>query len=299
MKIVGLVSVAALVAVSAGAAAPVKLDTATIERLTGQKGTLDQTEGAFKVQMPRSDLHVTVNGVDMTPALGLTCWAAFTPGAGHVMVMGDLVLQEDQVNPVMSTALQNGLEVTALHNHFFWDQPRLMFMHIGGMGTEEQLAQAVGKVFARIRDTAGGKGEVLRASVSPAHSSLDSAALDAIFRMKGTYKDGVYKVVLGRTTSMHGAQVGNTMGVNTWAALAGSAEQAVADGDMAMLESELQPVLKSLRAAKIDVVAIHQHMTGEEPRIMFLHFWGVGRAEDLARSLSSTFAITRSPSAVH
>jgi hypothetical protein len=128
------------------AAAP--LDTAKIEQLTGMKGTLSAKEGVFKVSFPRSDLNVTAGGVHLTPPMGLTAWAAFTKAGAHVAVMGDMVLSEDQINPAMSAALDNGLEVTALHNHFAWAQPRIMFMHIGGMGDEATLAAGVGKVFA-------------------------------------------------------------------------------------------------------------------------------------------------------
>src|SRR3954469_16381558 len=134
------------------AAADAKLDTAKIERLTGAKGKLDEKENVFKVSMPRSDLSVTSGGVKLTPPMGLTCWAAFTKGGEHTMVMGDQVLLEDQVTPVMSVALENGLEVTALHNPFFWDSPKVMFMHIGGMGDEAKLAEAVGKVFEKIKE---------------------------------------------------------------------------------------------------------------------------------------------------
>jgi hypothetical protein len=188
------------------------------------------------------------------------------------------------VNPVMSVALDTGLEVTALHNRFFWETPRVMFMHIGGMGDEKALASAVGKVFAKVKETAGGKGEKPPA-VDPAASSLDGAKIDAALGAKGKPDHGVYKVTIGRTTRMGGEQVGNAMGVNTWAAFAGSNDRAVVDGDFAMLENELQPVLKALRHAGIDVVAIHQHMTGEQPRVLFLHFWGVGPAQDLARGV--------------
>src|SRR5215203_5857735 len=132
------------------------LDTAKIEQLTGAKGTMNQKEGVFKVSMPRSDLAVDAGGVKLTPPMGLTCWAAFVRMGDHAMVMGDQVMLEDQVNPVMSVALENGLEVTALHNHFFWDSPKVMFMHIGGMGDEAKLAEAVGKVFAKIKETSGG-----------------------------------------------------------------------------------------------------------------------------------------------
>src|SRR5216117_2648064 len=129
------------------------LNTARIEELTGAKGKLDEKEGAFKVSVPRGDLDVKVAGVRMIPSMGLTTWASFKRVGQHTVVMGDMVLLEDQVNPVLSTALDNGLEVTALHNHFLWDTPRVMFMHIGGMGSEETLAEAVGKVFAKIKET--------------------------------------------------------------------------------------------------------------------------------------------------
>jgi hypothetical protein len=283
------------------AAASAKLDTANIEQLTGLKGKLDEKEGVFKVSYPRSDLQVTAAGVKMTPALGLTAWAAFTDVSsrdpavgfakvsGQVAVMGDIVLTEDQVNPTMSAALDNGLEVTALHNHFFWEQPRVMFMHIGGMGDETKLATAVGKVFAKLKE----KGEVPNAAIDPAKTTLDPAKIDAALGQKGELKDGVYKVTIGRDTKMHGHSMGNAMGVNTWAAFAGSDDQAMVDGDFAMLESELQPVLKALRGAGINIVAIHQHMTNETPRIMFLHYWGFGSTAQLAGGLKTALAQTK------
>ena len=274
----------------AAVAAP--LDGAQIEQLTGAKGKLDEKEGVFKVSVPRADLKVVAGGVHLTPPMGLTTWAAFMRSGEHTMVMGDLCLTEDQVNPVMSVALDNGLEVTALHNHFFWDSPKVMFMHIGGMGDEAKLATAVGKVFAKIKETAGGKGEVLKADIDPAKTSLDAAKLDAALGQKGELANGVYKVTIGRTTKMGGHAVGKTMGVNTWAAFAGSDEQAVVDGDFAMLESELQGVLKALRAANINVVALHQHMTGEQPRVMFLHYWGIGSTAELAAGLKAALAKT-------
>ena len=272
---------------SSAPAADAKLDTARIEQLTGAKGKLDEKENVFKVSMPRADLNVSSNGVKLTPALGLTCWAAFTPMADHTMVMGDQVLLEDQVNPVMSVALENGLEVTALHNHFFWDSPKVMFMHIGGMGDQAKLAEAVGKVFAKIKETAGGKGERPTADIDPARTTLDPAKIEAALGHKGKLDKGVYKVTIGRTTKMGGQEVGNQMGVNTWAAFAGADDKAVVDGDFAMTEEELQNVLKALRGANINIVAIHNHMTGESPRVMFLHFWGIGATTDLAKGLKA------------
>jgi Domain of Unknown Function (DUF1259) len=288
-----MVGIALLWSMPWSLAAGTRLDIATIEQLTGVKGELNEKEAVFKVSVPRSDLDVTVAGVKMTPPLGLTSWAAFQQAGDQVMVMGDLVLLEDQVNPVMSVALQNGLEVTALHNHFFWDAPQVMFMHIGGMGNEAKLAGAVGKVFATIKDTSGGKGEVPRAELSPAQTSLDPKAIEDVLGVKGQLANGVYKVTIGRTTKMDGHEVGNTMGVNTWAAFAGSDAQAIVDGDFVMFEPEVQPVLKALRGAGIHIVAIHHHMIGESPRTVFLHYWGVGPTSELAKGLKAALDTQR------
>ena len=268
-------------------AADTRLDPATIERLAGVKGEFNDKEGVFKVSVPRSDLDVTVAGVKMTSPLGLTSWAAFQQAGDQAMVMGDMVLLEDQVNPVMSVALGNGLEVTALHNHFFWDTPKVMFMHIGGMGDEAKLAEAVGKVFTMIKDTSGGRGDVPRVELSPAQTSLDPKAIEDVLGVKGQLANGVYKVTIGRTTKMHGHEVGNTMGVNTWAAFAGSDTKAIVDGDFVMFEPEVQSVLKALRGAGINIVAIHNHMLEDSPRTVFLHYWGVGPSRELAQGLKA------------
>jgi Domain of Unknown Function (DUF1259) len=264
-----------------------RLDTATIEGLAGVKGELNAKEGVLKVSLPHSDLDVTVAGVKMTPPLGLTSWAAFQRAGDQAMVMGDLVLLEDQVNPVMSVALGNGLEVTALHNHFFWDSPKVMFMHIGGMGDEAKLAEAVGKVFTMIKDTSGGRGDVPRVELSPSQTSLDPKAIEDVLGVKGQLANGVYKVTIGRTTKMHGHEVGNAMGVNTWAAFAGSDTKAIVDGDFVMFEPEVQSVLKALRGAGINIVALHNHVIEESPRTVFLHYWGVGPTRELAQGLKA------------
>lgn len=265
-----------------------KLDTARIEQLTGAKGTWNEAEGVFKVSLPRSDIDATVAGVKMSVPMGLGGWAAFKAGEQGAMVMGDNVLLEDQVNPVMSVALDNGLEVTGLHNHFMWDSPRIMFMHIGGMGEADKLAAAVGKVFAKIKDTSGGKGEAPKLDMDASKSTIDGKKVEEALGRKGEAQPGgAFKVTIGKTTTMHGQEVGNAMGVNTWASFAGSDEKAVCDGDFVMTETELQPVLKALRGAGINIVAIHNHMTFEQPRMMFLHFWGVGSTADLAKGVKS------------
>ncbi len=272
-------------------AAAQTIDTAKIERLTGVKGKLNDKEGVFRLAVPRSDLKVTVAGVRMTPPMGLSSWAAFTKDGAQTLVMGDMVLLEEQVNPVMSVALDNGLEVTALHNHFLWEHPRVMFMHIGGRGDQEALAAAVGKVFTKIKETSGAQAP--HTELDSAKTSLDPKKIEAILGVQGEMANGVYKLTWGRTTKMGAHTIGNTMGVNTWAAFVGSDAQAVVDGDFAMYEDELQTVLKALRAAGIYIVAIHSHMSRESPKVAFLHYWGIGSTTDLSRALKSALDTQR------
>lgn len=263
------------------------LDTIKIENLTGVKGKLDAAENVFKVSVPRTDLTVTVAGVKMIPAMGLTSWAAFKPAGDQVMVMGDLVLREDQVNPVMSIALDNDIEVTALHNHFLWDTPKVMFMHIGGLGDSDKLATGVGKIFMEIKKTSGGKVRAPHTPFVASKTKLDPKVIETIIGIPVEKAGEIYKVTIGRSTMMAGHDAGKAMGVNTWAAFAGSDKKAVVDGDFAMLESELQGVLKALRSAGIFITAIHHHMIGESPKIILLHYWGTGSVNDLATAIKT------------
>jgi hypothetical protein len=262
-----------------------------IDQATGAKGVYTDGEDVYKVTFPRTDVKVTVEGRTMPPFLGFSSWAAFTSG-GHrgLIVMGDFALLEDEVNPAMSAALDAGLDVTALHNHFFYESPRVMYMHIGGNGTEEQLAPAVRKVLdavKSVRTAEPAPAARFSGSSVPETSSIDPAPLDSILGVKGETNNGMYKATMGRSASMHGAKVGKQMGVNTWGAFAGSAENALVDGDFAMTAGELQGVLKALRKAGINIVAIHNHMTHEEPQYVFLHYWGKGPAATLAKGLRS------------
>jgi len=279
-----MAAIVTMVAVVAPTIACAALETSTIARATGL--TPEVKDGVATVRMPRDDLAVIVDGVKLVPFQGLTSWAAFQESGDHTMVMGDLTLTEEQVNATMSAALENGLEVTALHNHFLFDRPRVFFMHIGGAGTTEHLATAVAKTLAAAK-AASGHGDGFGGPQIPATNTIDPKPLEAVFGQPGQAKDGMVKFVFGKKTTMHGTEAGAAMGVNTWAAFGGSPAAAVVDGDFAMLESELQGVLKSLRRAGIAVVAIHNHMTHEEPRIVFLHFWGKGGADDLARGIKA------------
>lgn len=261
--------------------------TTRIEQATGMKGKLNKEESVFKVSRPRTDIKVTVDKLPMAPFMGLTSWASFTAEyePKMAMVMGDMVVFEDEVNPAMSAAFDAGLEVTALHNHFFFDQPKVYFMHIGGMGSLDNLAKGVKQVQDKI-------AEVRKAQPTPVsqfpgaiaqESKITSAPLEGILGTKGETESGMFKVTIGREAKMHDVKVGKDMGVNTWAAFAGTDEQAVVAGDFAAQEKELQPVLKALRSGGINIVAIHQHMTQEQPRYIFLHYWGKGRAQELAK----------------
>jgi hypothetical protein len=273
------------------AAAIPEAQRAIIDQATGVKGAYTAEEDVYRVNFPRADVKISVEGRSMHPFLGLTSWAAFTPHSQtELMVMGDLVLFEDEVNPVMSAALDNGLEVTALHNHFFFDSPRVMFMHIGGSGAAERLATAIARAMDKIKEIRKASPQPTARFSGPAvpdTNSITASAIDSILGVKGQVNAGMYKVSIGRKATMHGKPVSNQMGVNTWAAFAGTDDTAFVDGDFAMLESEVQPVLKALRKAGINIVAIHNHMTHEEPQYVFLHYWGKGTAASLAKGLKS------------
>jgi hypothetical protein len=279
---------AAIVTALIGFVSATGLDTARIDQLTGLKGNFNEKEGVYKVTFPRNDIKVTVDGWTMPPFMGLGTWAAFTPTKDGAMVMGDTVLFEDEVNAAMSAALDNGLNVTALHNHFFFDHPKVYFMHIEAEGSVDQLASAIRKVYdaaKQIRTVNSNPKDSFGATPLPEKNSITAAPLNEIFAMQGESKDGMVKFTIGRPAMMHGVKIDNTMGVNTWAAFGGSDDNAIVDGDFAVTEDELQPVLKELLKSKINIVAVHQHMTHEEPRIMFFHYWGRGPAKDLANAI--------------
>jgi hypothetical protein len=283
---IGILASAMLLPLPARAAPP---DAQVIGQLTGLP--VEVTGDVAKVSKPRVDVQAVVDGRTLKPFQGLTSWAAFQQVGKDTMLMGDLVLLEHEVNQAMSAALANDLEVTALHNHFFYDDPRVYFMHIGGHGPLERLASGVRKT---LDAAAGAPRATVFGGASPPHDdSIEAAPLEKIFDTTAQVKDGMVKFVFGRTATMHGTPLGAPMGVNTWAVFAGAPDAAVVDGDFAMLEDELQRVLKALRAADINVVAIHNHMTHEEPRIVFLHYWGRGAAVDLARGLQAARAVQR------
>ena len=268
------------------------LDPAKIETITGLKGTFNEAENVFKVTSPRNDVKIKVDGAFLPPFMGLTSWASFLPGKKEeAMVMGDLVLFQDEVNPVMSAALDAGLEVTALHNHFFYDEPKVYFMHIGGEGETSKLATGVKAAFdaqKMVRGKQTEPGKIFGKPIADT-SNITAASLETALGGKAQVKEGMVKFVFGRSAKMPcGCAIGKEMGVNTWAAFAGTDEDALVDGDFCVLPGELQGVLKSLRKSGINIVAIHQHMITENPRYIFLHYWGRGPADRLAKSLKTS-----------
>src|SRR5438874_11429427 len=251
----------------------------------------DFKDGVLKVNIPRSDLKITVAGVATPTPFGFGGWVAFTKASdGGEVMMGDLVLLQDEVNPVMSALLDNGIDVTALHNHFFWDDPHVFYLHVHGMGKAADLARRVKPAFDLI-------GHVKPAAVTPAArggAAIDTAKIAQIVGHAGEQSGAVYKITVGRNDMAmkdHGAAINARMGLNTWAAFLGTQEDAVIAGDVAMLENEVTPVLKTLRKNGFDVVAIHHHMTEETPMVIFLHYWARGSADKLADGFKAVLDI--------
>ncbi|MBK5198286.1 MAG: DUF1259 domain-containing protein [Methyloceanibacter sp.] len=260
------------------------LDQQTIEAEVGIAGTV--SDDVLKIAVPRGDLRVTVDGFEIIPFMGLTSWVAFRKGTQQTTVMGDIVLLEDEVGVAVSSAIEAGLYVTALHNHFIRSQPFVLFMHVEATSDEATLGRAVRKIVDSIK--AVRLAHPVAPAVKQVPSRLDTAQLEEIIEAKGELKDGVFKFTLGRPdvpvkcSRCGGLEINTTMGYNTWASFQGTQERAAVCGDFAMLELEVVPVIRQLRAGDIEVVAVHNHMFFEEPRIIFLHYWGVGNAGHLA-----------------
>ena len=257
----------------------------------GKQG--DYKANVLKVNIPRNDLNVTVAKVRTPTPFGFGGWVALTKGTGGMEVlMGDLVLTQDEVNPVMSALLDSGIEVTALHNHFFWDEPRVFYMHVHGHGTAGDLARKLKPAVDLIGKSAGGAA-ASAPSAPAAVGKLDTARIAQIVGTEGEQTGDVYKITIGRDdlklTEM-GAAINARMGLNTWAAFVGANDNAAIAGDVAMLAKEVTPVLKALRKNGLDVVAIHHHMTGTEPTVFFLHYWGTGPVEKLATGFRAALA---------
>ena len=258
----------------------------------GRQG--DYKANVLKVNIPRNDLSVTVANVKTPTPFGFGGWVAMSKGTGGMdVMMGDLVLTQDEVNPVMSALLDNGLDVTALHNHFFRDEPRIYYMHVHGHGTPAELAAKLKPALDLIGKGAGRPAATAGTAPAGSGAKVDTAKIAQIVGTQGEQTGDVYKITIGRDDlkiAEMGAPINARMGLNTWAAFVGTDDNAAIAGDVAMLAGEVTPVLKALRKNGLDVVAIHHHMTDTQPTIFFLHYWGTGPAEKLATGFKAAVA---------
>ena len=274
-----------------------KLDIQKIEQITGMKGA--EKNGEYKITVPQNDLNVVVDGFKIIPPMGLGSWAAFTPCADSAMVMGDIILTETDLAPVQQEVIRQGFAITAIHNHFVRNRPNVMYMHIDGSGDISKLSASVKAIFEKVKE-ARGKDPKAGKPDSVANT-INIPLLDSIIGRKGEMSKGVYKYTIGRpdvALREHGIPVSTFMGFNTWAAWQGTPEKAAVAGDFTMLEMEVAPVIKTLIENGIEVVAVHNHMVHETPKIFFLHYWGVGPAEKLAKGLRAALDQT-GKSAMH
>jgi hypothetical protein len=264
-------------------------DLTAVEKTLGSKGEVQADVLVFR--FPRSDIKVAIDGESVPTALGFGGWTAWKAMGNDAMVMGDLVLLEKEINPVISALAEANINVTALHNHFVGETPRIMFMHVGGMGNPATMAAGLKKALDK---TATPKPGGAASPQTPL--ALDTKRIEEIIGHQGQTSGGVFKITLGRPgVTMRGVELTATMGLNTWAAFVGTNDRAHVAGDVAMTAKEVNPVIRSLRAGGIDVVAVHNHMLDEEPRIFFLHYWGTGPAEKLAQTVREAFDQAKSP----
>ena len=263
-----------------------QLDTTAIEKAMGIKGR--SNHGEYKITIPQNDLNVEVDGFKIIPPMGLGTWIAFTPTSEGTMVMGDIILTETDLKPVQQEVIKQGLTITAIHNHFVRNHPNILYMHIGGSGKTDEMARKAKAVLDKVAESRG--HDPASGSVADVPYSIDTKKLDDILGYKGEMSKGVYKYTIGRpdvSLKEHGVVVSTFLGFNTWAAFQGSPDHAAVAGDFTMLENEVAPVIKALIENGIEVVAVHNHMVHEQPRIFFLHYWGVGNAEQLAKGLKA------------
>jgi hypothetical protein len=294
-------SLSLIVLAAATFAQDMPADYAGVLKTLGKQG--DYKSEVLKINIPRNDLKVSIDGIATPTPFGFGGWLAMTKGTGeHEVMMGDLVLLEDEVNPVMSALLENGLEVTALHNHFFFESPRIFYMHVHGHGSAADLAKQVKPAVDLIgKDSAKHTSTVSGGSSNVSAGQINTAKIAQIVGHEGEQSGQVYKITVGRddlSVKEMGAPINARMGLNTWAAFYGSDADAEIAGDIAMTSSEITPVLKALRSNGLNIVAIHQHMTGQ-PTVYFLHYWGSGPADKLAAGFKAALTQTGKAPAGH
>ncbi|SDR56217.1 protein of unknown function [Rhizobiales bacterium GAS113] len=271
--------VAAFALVTPACAEP---DWQDVARALGKEGAVQQG-GVYRVGLPRTDLKVRLDGVDIKPGLALGSWLAFMPMGDEAMVMGDLVLTGDEVNPVMKTLLESGIDVTALHNHLLRSDPPTMYMHVAGHGDPLKLAASLHAGLALSKTPMGPAP-----AAQPQSVDLDMAAIDVAMGYKGKANGAIYQFSIPRADPIQdGGMVvpeamGSALAINFQAT--GGGKAAIA-GDLVLVASEVNPVLRALRMNGIEVTAVHNHMLDDQPRLFFMHFWANDDALHLAKGL--------------
>lgn len=270
---------------------PASTDLSEVAKILGFSGQMD--EGAFVVRFGRSDIKVSIDGEPMPTALGFGSWTAWKDIGKDAMVMGDLVLLEKEVNPVISALEQANIQVTALHNHFFYEQPRIMFMHIGGMGDPVKMARGIRNALDK---TATPHPSPTSSGGSEPALNLDMKKIEQIIGHSGKAAGSSFKITVGRPgVKMHGVELTSSMGLNSWAGFVGTNEKAHVAGDVVMSAKEVNPVIQAFRKGGIEIVAVHNHMLDEQPRVLFLHYWGTGPGEKLAQTVRAAFDQAKGP----
>ncbi len=257
-----------------------------------ERTAADNPDGTHKFSMPRKDLHVTAGGVDVKPGLALGSWAAFKKMGPATVVMGDLVLTEDEVAPVMEALMAGGLEITALHNHLLHETPRIMYMHISGKGDGVALGKTLHDALQKT-----GTPPPAPASGSAPELGIDSKQIDQILGRSGKNNAGIYQFSVPRAEAVRegSMQVPNSMGMATAINFQSTGDgKAAITGDFVLLGTEVNPVIKALKDGGIAITALHSHMLNEQPRLFFMHFWANDDAVKLARGLRAALDHTHS-----
>ena len=261
----------------------------SIDRITGAKGSYIANEGVYRVSFARADVRVLVGRRSLSPSMGLSSWAAFASNVHHeALLTGQLVLFDDEVNPVLSVVLDNGLEATGLGSLFLFEQPRVMSLDIMGVGDFQKLAFSFRKALDQIRKQRAASPQPRSSklgSAVPDNSNIDPGPLNAVLSMNGEVRDGVYRAAIGRKAIVRGEQIGREMGISTRLVIAGTNKLALAEGQFVATAGELQSLLKILRSSGIDITSIRNRTIGEHPQFIFVHFWGQGEAIALAKHL--------------
>ncbi len=259
-----------------------------IETALGKKGKYVEAEAVYTVPLPRNDLKVTIKGEAVPISFGFGGWVSVkkTMDGKGAIVMSDTVLLQEEVNPLISAAQANNLEIGAIHNHFFYEEPRIFYMHLHGMGDVATIAKNYAAAIKTTKLFPANQPSAATPPTKTAKEIFDLPALDKIVGATGAVNGITYKYTIGRsdqTITAMGAEMTANIGLNTWAAFAGTPDAAHIAGDVAMLETEVNSVIRALRKNNLEVVAVHNHMLGENPRVIFLHYYGRGAASTLAQ----------------